>query len=935
MGYDAECWGDVMRTAAAVAVAMWMLAAPAGNAEACGSSCDCPQGKQCDAAGACKPAGTVSGPGTHPVCCTGGTCAPVGAPCEHPDGSIGECPEEGCAPASCGGLSLGCGNAEDGCGGTVYCGACPELHACIDGICVKACVPDCTDKECGDDGCGGSCGGCPPSWSCKEDFKCGFCKGDCTGKECGSDGCSGSCGECPVGETCTNLQFCVPCRGDCSGRECGDDGCGGSCGTCGFGRACSESGVCECVADCINKECGDNGCGGSCGTCPLGWHCSAQGYCATLGDPEPQFEDVQPVDIVAETPGVGLDASPLDLSRALEALESSGPGADIGRPVECPQGQHAVYGVCARDTPTEKPTESGTGCAVGRSSEGYPMALVTLLLLCATILAARLGRPRLRRAGVLSLILLVLGVACSETRVVGAIDVPGDLAGELPDAPSSDNLSGGVDLDSTPGGGKDSGAPREELQSCTHQCGPKGKTQCSGEQYVLCRDLDSDGCLEWSEPMLCPGLGSCLAGGCQCTPDCTEKECGFDGCYGSCGTCGAGTVCSSYVCVPEGSLDCKPGEVQEEPCWTCGKRTRTCGPEGVWMAWGDCTAGGECSPGTVDKKPCGVCGSQERSCDTECHWGEFSQCVEVGECMPGDADGQPCGKCGIQTRTCKDDCTWGQFEACQGEGVCLPDQVEQQPCELCGTRSRKCGESCTWPAWGPCENQGVCLAGQMQTEACGNCGTHSRSCTPDCQWAEWGQCLNSGPCKPGQTQGCGACGTQQCSSFCQWGACLNEGECIPGTTSTAGCPACRARTCTNQCTWGDQCFGCGGCNAMTQCGMGCPAGYHSTGYSCNLGCGGSCWSDNQTSCAPDCGNSFSACGMGCPSGYHPTGYSCSLSCGDSCFSDNQTTCAANQGASFQTCGMGCPAGYHATGYSCSLSCGDSCWSDNQTTCVQN
>ena len=34
------------------------------------------------------------------------------------------------------------------------------------------CVPDCTDKECGNDGCGGSCGDCPDSASCNQ--------GECT-----------------------------------------------------------------------------------------------------------------------------------------------------------------------------------------------------------------------------------------------------------------------------------------------------------------------------------------------------------------------------------------------------------------------------------------------------------------------------------------------------------------------------------------------------------------------------------------------------------------------------------------------------------------------------------------------------------------------------------------------------------------------------------
>src|SRR3954463_11108731 len=33
-----------------------------------------------------------------------------------------------------------------------------------------------------------------------------------------------------------------------------------------------------------------------------------------------------------------------------------------------------------------------------------------------------------------------------------------------------------------------------------------------------------------------------------CTPQCAGKQCGADGCGGSCGTCGLGTVCLSDTC---------------------------------------------------------------------------------------------------------------------------------------------------------------------------------------------------------------------------------------------------------------------------------------------------------------------------------------------------------------------------------------------------
>jgi|GEM_PF-6461858 len=70
-----------------------------------------------------------------------------------------------------------------------------------------ACVPECTDRECGDDGCGGSCGECGGEETC-EDGLCVGCVPDCTGRECGGDGCGGSCGDCDAGETCQD-GLCV------------------------------------------------------------------------------------------------------------------------------------------------------------------------------------------------------------------------------------------------------------------------------------------------------------------------------------------------------------------------------------------------------------------------------------------------------------------------------------------------------------------------------------------------------------------------------------------------------------------------------------------------------------------------------------------------------------------------------------------------------
>src|SRR5687768_12951258 len=61
----------------------------------------------------------------------------------------------------------------------------------------------------------------------------GSCTASCTNKECGDDGCGGSCGSCPLAAPFCVQNTCeVSCTPDCTNKECGDDGCGGSCGSC-------------------------------------------------------------------------------------------------------------------------------------------------------------------------------------------------------------------------------------------------------------------------------------------------------------------------------------------------------------------------------------------------------------------------------------------------------------------------------------------------------------------------------------------------------------------------------------------------------------------------------------------------------------------------------------------------------------------------------
>lgn len=211
-------------------------------------------------------------------------CVPVG-------GSGDSCT---CIPKACWQLVKTCGDWDNGCGGTINCGTCPAGQACLAaGQCVAACVPNCIDKTCGSDGCGGSCGTCPTGWSCLANGTCGDttppCVPNCTGKTCGSDGCNGTCGTCSSGNICENGR-CIPeCISDCSGKNCGLNSCGVSCGTCAPGFVCRSNwcAIQQCVPNCTNKACGDDGCNGSCGTCASDSTC-VNSQCQ-INEPPPQM----------------------------------------------------------------------------------------------------------------------------------------------------------------------------------------------------------------------------------------------------------------------------------------------------------------------------------------------------------------------------------------------------------------------------------------------------------------------------------------------------------------------------------------------------------------------------------------------------------------------------------------------------------------------
>ena len=181
--------------------------------------------------------------------------------------------------ADCTGKNCG----SDGCGGS--CGDCaltattPVCSAA--GVCVATqCVPNCADSSCGPDGCGGFCGTCGPGSACT----LGYCATlvpelSCVGN-CGkiaAGGCSCKAG-CSGDSCCGDLASTCGCQPGCTGVLCGPDGCGGSCGVCEGGADCKD-GACV-VNPCVPDPCSGHGsCNGGMCSCDLGFDATACDAC--------------------------------------------------------------------------------------------------------------------------------------------------------------------------------------------------------------------------------------------------------------------------------------------------------------------------------------------------------------------------------------------------------------------------------------------------------------------------------------------------------------------------------------------------------------------------------------------------------------------------------------------------------------------------------
>ncbi|MBM4354867.1 MAG: formylglycine-generating enzyme family protein [Deltaproteobacteria bacterium] len=460
-----------------------------------------------------------------------------------------------------------------------------------------SCVPVCAG-ECGPDGCGGSCGECPDGAVC-EDGACKKLPVPCVSSK-----------ECAVDEVCDKEKgVCVECLVD---DDCGPDSMCSAAGTCVPAIPCESDKTCKELQMVCDKE------KGVCVECLTDPDCPASGYCdeqvchpdvCQAGDLLCQAGDVWGCapnggSFVLVTPCSDTDYC-LNGACHAKVCEPSSPYCDGMTALVCDDLGSGPVGPGVECDPMEEVCEEG-GCVC------IPDCCQSFQLQCG-LWDDGCGNP------------MDCG-ACSK-----ALTCVDGVCLCIPDC--KDKVCGG--------------------NGCEGSCGtcPEGKSCVDGkcvciplscaEAKVEC-GVAPDGCGAFMDCGGCPIVNfSCFNGMCMCVPTCAGKECGDNGCAGTCGTCKQGYACSNGMC----GLVCGDGLcIEPENRCNC---PLDCG------ACTGCCSAGACLNGTANLA-CGSGGAACTACpagmsctNQACTFvcGDKTCSVEGGEsCVTCPAD---CGQCPV------------------------------------------------------------------------------------------------------------------------------------------------------------------------------------------------------------------------------------------------------------------------------------------------
>ena len=466
----------------------------------------------------------------------------------------------------------------------------------------EVCTPECGDKKCGSDGCQGTCGTCDPWLECNDSGQCVappcVSSKDCPG-ELVCDEEAGSCvvcvqdGDCAEEETCGADHLChgvVACTSD---KDCKDydmlcDLDAGVCVQCLKSAHCAEDEYCVdsyCLPDaCVAGEswCEENqvlACSDDGGAGGVVETCGAEQYC----------EEAACHDYLCEPAVIWCDGDVLKTC--------SEDGKSIASEVDCSASeQHCFDGQCIDSVCIPEGTKCSDDFTVGvcdADGMGFTQELCPGQHLCeeGACMPWECTPSEIICEGAVAVTCDYKGkkVAEVDCEVEGKVCADGSCV-DLTCTPGADLC---IDVD-TIGHCSEDGLLLESedcpgqhscLDGACHAwtCTP-GTGICDGAVATVC-DVPGLGPVPGGTD--CEPLGKfCVDGECiECQPQCVGKECGLDGCGGSCGECLEGQLCINGEC-PAPGFECDDGnDVDWDGC-TDGMLTEFRISDGEEL-WGD------------------------------------------------------------------------------------------------------------------------------------------------------------------------------------------------------------------------------------------------------------------------------------------------------------------------------------------------------------